>query len=145
MVSKIIKRYPEFGFIDPADIYVVRDVWSLKHHAIASIGLIKAEYRPLFKMKHIGLILMIHECNWRRYPRETKLLILYHELLHVEQEQEDKRLEQGFKYQIHEHDLIEFYALVNAYGARWLRRKDLPNILKEHVKIEQPEEKYPKL
>jgi hypothetical protein len=144
MAKKLLGLYPEeFGFIDPEDVYVVRDIFAMRHKKIATIGLIDSKYEPFFPNK--GLLIVIRDCNWRKYPKNTRKLILYHEFMHVEMETSEKRVEAGYKYNIIDHDMKEFYALVSTYGAKWLLRDDLPDIFKKKVKIKGSVEEYPDL
>ncbi len=143
LTRKVIKKYErDFGFIDPKSVYAVRDIYSIRHKHIASIGLVNSKYEPFFQQVG-GLLLTIRQCNWLKYPKNVRKMVIYHELMHVNQETREKRLEEGYRYSTIGHDMEEFYAIVEAYGPRWLRRNDLPDILKERIKIKRNLEEYP--
>lgn len=140
---KVAKRY--FGFINPEDVFVVRDIYSMKHRKIATIGPISPMYEPFFPPESAGgLLIVIRDCNWRKLHKNARRMVLYHEYMHIAPEDNEKRLDAGYKYVLVRHDLEEFYALIKTYGVGWLTRRDLPNIMKEKINLERVEE-YPEL
>jgi predicted metallopeptidase len=145
LTKKIIAKYADdFGFIEAHDVYAVRDIFSMRHKQIASIGPVNSRYEPFFP-KVGALLITIRQCNWLKYPKNTRKMVLYHELMHINPETREKRLAEGYKYVTIGHDMEEFLAIVTAYGPRWLRSKDLPDILKKRIKLPRNLEEYPQL
>lgn len=138
-VLRIIKRYPEeFGFIDPRDVLVVQNIWARNSRAIATASLVPAKLEPVLGTK---IIVEVFACHWRKMNKAARLMVLYHELMHIVPNERDTEYQKPYTTQTH--DVQEFGSLIARYGAHWERSDKLPNLLKEHIKVRRPGHKLP--
>ncbi len=128
---KIVQAYPKrFGFITPEDVYVIRNDVAANSRVYAAVSLTPAHLEPFLGMK---VFIQVYECTYDQLGLAAKLLVLYHELMHVKEY--EGRATYDKLYQLEHHDVQEFSSLIESYGLHWPRKKDLPNILKESVTI----------
>jgi len=138
---KIIKKYPDhFGFIDPDDLLVVKNTYARSGRRIAYVQLMPPELEPMLGHK---VILSIMEFHWDNLSFQAKLMVLFHELLHVEEE--DRELHFAKKYRLKPHEIQDFFSIIEMYGVHWQRDKKLPNILKDQIKFRKNEANIPVL
>lgn len=84
------------------------------------------------------IIIEIWQCQWEDLSKEARLLVVSHELEHVKEY--EGRATYDRKYKLQDHDVQEFAPYIENFGIHWTRRGDLPNILKEHVKIKSAQD-----
>ena len=128
-----MQQYPkQLGHIDPDDLEAVINIYATSSDAIARVSIVPPKLQPLLGEK---IIVEIWECHWEELSEEARLLVLRHELEHVEEYEGNVSYDK--KYKTKHHDVQEFSPFIEKFGMHWTRRNDLPNILKEHIKIKR--------
>lgn len=127
----LVLLYPKkLGFINPEHVTCVIDRKAERSENYARISLIPAKLEPL--LGH-GIVIEIWACNWRNLSKEAKKLVLLHELTHI---REDEGLRDFDKpYKTIKHDVQEFETFIAQFGIHWTDRTDLPDPMKERVKL----------
>lgn len=87
------------------------------------------------------IIMEVFHCHWQNLSKNARLLVIYHELMHLQPEERAVKFDK--KYRLVHHDVQEFANLIETYGVHWQHKKSLPNILKKKVKIYRPQHEMP--
>lgn len=128
---KLIARYPKkYEFINPEHVTCVLDKKSPTSNFYAKVSLVPPWLEPLLGY---GIIIQLPECNWSKLSKHAKLLVLMHELEHVVPDLGLRDFDKPYK--LTKHNVQEFSVFIEQFGLHWVHRKDLPNPLKEKVKI----------
>lgn len=121
LTRKILSAYEnKFWFIQFHDLFCVEE-HNKKPKFIAKIRLLES---PLDLLSDKKVVVEIAKQNWDELSENQKLVVVYHELMHLEFDFEHNR------YKIKNHDVEDFHSILNTFGLHWARvGNDVPNIL----------------
>lgn len=121
LTKLVIKKYDnKFYFINPDDILYVEELNKRPRH-IAKIRLLQ---QPLTLLSDKKFIMEISLQHWDNLSYNQKLLVVYHELLHIKFNFEND------KYEIELHDVEDFSEILSVFGLGWSSEgNEVPNIL----------------
>jgi len=126
MLEEILAKYDnKFYFVNLDDILCVEELNKRPRH-IAKIRLLE---QPLTLLSDKKFILEVARQNWDMLTYNQKILVLYHELLHIKFNFEFN------KYELRQHDVEDFSEILSVFGLGWADEgTDVPNIL-DHPEI----------
>ena len=126
MVAEILAKYEnKFYFVNIDDILFVEEL-NKKPPSIAKIRLLE---QPLTLLSDKKFIIEVACQNWDMLTYNQKILVLYHELLHIKFNFEYN------KYELNKHDVEDFSEILNVFGIGWADEgSDVPNIL-DHPEV----------
>jgi len=121
LALEVLKIYDnKFYFINPEDILFVEEL-NKRPRFIAKIRLLE---QPLTLLSDKRFILEIARQNWDMLSHNQRILVIYHELLHIKFNFEFN------KYELKQHDVEDFSEILSVFGLGWADEgTDVPNIL----------------
>lgn len=121
LVQKILQKYEnKFWYVQFSDILCVEEYNKRPKH-IAKVRLLEP---PLNMLSDKQVIIEIARQHWDELTENQRLVVTYHELMHLEFDFENN------KYKLRNHDVEDFHTILNTFGLHWAKPgNDVPNIL----------------
>lgn len=127
LAERVAIKYPElFEHIDLDRVLFYREVTGKASGAAGICRKISTPYRQI--LRDLGLdaefIIEFYSASTEGKSKEWEAILMFHELQHIG---EDGKLV--------EHDVEDFYSVLNNVGVDWTADRNLPDILKKKIEL----------